>query len=130
MCKIPARLSANCVRRSGDALNGKCLTGCVIHAANHDERQRVAGSMNRFQDVFFADQRFTGSRCYFQHFLRGIKTARPHVRMHCVCIAGKCAALHDDLGALAFGAPETHHHEMEIDRQRIHHHHFAGACAN
>ena len=50
--------------------------------------------------------------------------------MHCVCIAWKCAALHDDLGALAFGAPETHHHEMEIDGQRIHHHHFAGACAN
>ena len=49
---------------------------------------------------------------------------KQNLRFHRVLIGRKCLTLDEDLVPLAGRPVERHHHQMQIDGQRVHHHDF------
>ena len=123
--EVPAGERANGVRGRGDPVDRERLARRVVDAAEHDERQRVARLADRGQHVLLADQRLARARAHLDHVRVRVKPAGRDVRAHGVGVARERAALHEDLRAAPLGAPEAHHQEVQVHRQRVHHHHLA-----
>ena len=124
--EVPPRQRAHRMRRRGDALDAERLPRGIVHAADHHEGQRVGRLADGIQYVFLADQRLAAARADLDDVLRRVKPARVHVRMHRIGIARERAALHQDLRALPLRPPEAHHQQVQVDGERVHHHHLTG----
>ena len=84
----------------------------VVHVADQHERHVVALPQRTQGILAFQD---------------GVgESVEPRLRDHRVLIRGKRALLDQQPVLAGPGAVERDHHQMQVHRQRVHHHHFVG----
>ena len=120
MSEIEAGEGSRGVRRIGDGRKVEQLTGSEVDAAEHDGGEPVAEPFDLREDVFGSEKIFTRPRRHSDDVGGGISTSSRNVGLDGIGVAGKGAVLHEEDSAVAFGAVEGHHQQMQIDGQRVH----------
>ena len=62
VCEIETDDRSGFVSGLGDRLHVECLAGVIIHATEHNERDLIAITFDRFDYVFGAKRRFAVTR--------------------------------------------------------------------
>ena len=113
-----------------DALHVVDLAGVVLHARQHDQREVVGVPMDQFFQILHAQARFAGTRSREDEGLARIVAMEAHLRLDGVAIGRKGARLDEHAVTRRRRAIEAHHHQMQIDGERVHADDFTGLGAD
>ncbi|EPY23656.1 kynureninase [Strigomonas culicis] len=119
------------VRRLHDGGDVEQLAGQEVHRRQQHHRHFVRVLLDRVQEQLRRHRHrrrppvLVPGRRHEQQVLLCAHPTHLQVRRHAVRVAGEAVALHQDLLALALRPVEGGQHQVEVHRQRVHHHHLA-----
>src|SRR5947209_6651386 len=100
VCEIKSDDASLAMAGPCDFLQVEGLARGVVHAAQKNQRDRIALAVNQRVDILLAKARFSAPRSKFQQRRCGIKSLKANLRLDRILIGRKSTALDQNLVAL------------------------------
>ena len=120
VCKVESDPAALRVRGARDRGEVEGLAAEVLHAGQQHQRDAGAVLVDRAQHVVGGNHAAGFVRIELDPRARGIVAVAADLRVHCVMVRREGRLLDKDRMAFGGRAVEADHHQVQVDRQRIH----------
>ena len=124
MGKVDPHGRADMARCGGQQARGPRLSGEILNARQQDQRQLLSFLFDAADQIFGSQAPFAGTRPDLDQMLCGIQAMKCELRATAYRSEGKADFSISSRLRSRVGPEKTHHHQVQIHRQRIHRHHF------
>src|ERR1700722_955225 len=120
MSQVQTNRGAGAARGADQRRQIQGLSREILNTRQEDQRERGTLLLYALDDIFGSQGSLAGARLDLDQMLGCVQAVKSKLRHDGVAIRWKRRFLDEYAIAAAIGAKETHHHQMQINRQRIH----------